>query len=85
MKEMEVPQVAGWGEANKPRVLEFLGFLDRHLADRDFICGGAYTVADITGMVAIDFMKPAKIALPSELRNVRRWYDQVAARPSAIA
>jgi glutathione S-transferase len=85
MKDMEFPQVAMWGETNKPKVMEFLSFLDAHLADRDFVCGGAYTVADITGLIALDFMKPAKLAVPESLRNVRLWYDRLAARPSALA
>jgi hypothetical protein len=42
-------------------------------------------VADITGLVAVDFMKAAKLELPQELANVRRWHAQVAARPSARA
>ena len=85
MKEMEVPQVSAWGEANKPRALDFLRLLDRHLADRAFVCGDAFTVADITGLVAIDFMKLAKIELPADLSHVRRWHAELAARPSARA
>src|SRR5437660_8126676 len=38
MKEME-NQVPEWGEANKPRALDFLAFLDRELKDRLFIAG----------------------------------------------
>jgi glutathione S-transferase len=60
MAQMEVPQVPAWGESNKPKVLEFIAFLDRHLADREFVSGQRFTVADITGLVAIDFMKPAR-------------------------
>ena len=85
MVEWEVPQVAEWGEANKPKAVEFLSILDRELAGREFIAGDAYTVADITGFVAVDFMKPARIELPAGLSNVRRWYDTVKARPSAAA
>jgi glutathione S-transferase len=85
MAQMEVPQVPAWGETNKPKVLEFLAFLDRHLADRDFVCGSRFTVADITGLIAIDFMKPARIAVPDEAANVRRWHAALAARPSAAA
>src|SRR5690606_13314149 len=58
MKEWEVPQVPEWGEANKPRAVEFLHLLDTELAGREFVAGDAYSVADITGMIAIDFMKP---------------------------
>lgn len=85
MKDLEVPQVAAWGEANKPRVEEFLTFLDRELKDRLFIAGDHHTVADITAMIAVDFMKPAKLKVPEELTNVRRWHAYVSERPSARA
>lgn len=85
MKEMEVPQVPAWAEANKPRVLEFLTFLDGELKGRKFVAGDHFTVADITGLVSVDFMKPAKMAVPDNLANVRRWYAEVSARPSAAA
>jgi glutathione S-transferase len=85
MKELEAPQVAAWGEANKPRVLEFLALLNDQLAHHAFIAGGAYSVADISGLVAVDFMKPAKLAVPDEFMHVRRWHGQVSARPSAAA
>jgi glutathione S-transferase len=85
MKEWEVPQIAEWGEANKPKALDFLALLDRELADREFAAGDGYSIADITGLIAIDFMKPARIAVPEELGNVRRWYAAISARPSAAA
>jgi glutathione S-transferase len=85
MKEMEVPQVPAWADANRPRVLEFLGLLDAELRGRRYVAGDRYTVADITGLVAIDFMKPAKLAVPDALSNVRRWHEDVSARPSAKA
>ena len=85
MKEMEVPQVPAWAEANKPRVGDFLVLLDRELKDRQYIAGGRYTVADITGMIAVDFMKPAKLAVPDTLIHLKRWHDEVSARPSAKA
>lgn len=85
MAQLEVPQVPAWGEANRPRVIEALQFLDGELARRPFIAGDAFTIADITALVAIDFMKPAKIERPSELTSLARWYDAVAARPSAKA
>jgi len=85
MKEMEVPQVPEWAEANKPRIAEFLNFLDRELATRAFVAGDHYSVADITGLVAVDFMKPAKLTLPDGMDNVRRWHAEISARPSAKA
>jgi glutathione S-transferase len=85
MKEMEKPQVPEWAEANKPRVMEFLGILDGELKDRLYIAGDHFTVADITALVAADFMRPARLDVPQELGNVRRWHAQVSARPSAKA
>lgn len=85
MKEMEVPQVPAWAEANKPRILEFITFLDAELKNRPFVAGDAFTVADITGLVAVDFMKPAKLAVPDALGNLKRWHAAVSARPSASA
>ena len=67
MKAMEQPQVAEWGEANKPRVAEFLAFLDGELKNRLFVAGDHYSVVDITGMIAVDFLKPAKLTVSVEL------------------
>ncbi|WP_163266937.1 glutathione S-transferase [Chelativorans alearense] len=85
MKEWEVPQVPEWGEANKPKAVAFMRFLDGELANRPFIAGDDFSIADITGLVAIQFMKPARIEMPADLHHLKRWYDDVAARPSAAA
>jgi glutathione S-transferase len=85
MKELEVPQVADWAEANKPRVVDFLCLLDTQLKGTRFITGDRYTVADITALCAVDFMKPARVTVPDELTNVKRWHADVSARPSAKA
>jgi glutathione S-transferase len=85
MKELEVPQVPAWAEANKPRIAEFLRVLDDELKDKPFVAGDRYSVADITGFIAVDFMKPARLAVPEECANVRRWHAEVSARPSARA
>jgi glutathione S-transferase len=85
MKVMVSPQVAEWGEANKPRVFEFLQFLDGELKGRPYLAGNAYSVADITALVAVDFMRVSKLSVPEDLANVRRWHQVVAARASAAA
>jgi len=85
MKPMEVPQVPAWAEANKPRIREFITLLDAELKHRPFVAGDTFSVADITGLVAVDFMKPAKLAVPDELTNLKRWHADVSARPSASA
>jgi glutathione S-transferase len=85
MKEWEVPQVPEWGEVNKPKALDFLVLLDAELALREFAAGDEFSIADITGLVAMDFMKPARITVPAELTNVIRWHSALRARPSASA
>jgi glutathione S-transferase len=85
MAAAEVPQIAAWGEVNRPRVLDFLALLDARLHDRVFVCGDTISVADITGMIAIDFTKPAKITVPEELADLHRWHQAMKARPSATA
>jgi len=77
--------VPAWAEANKPRIFEFLDVMNSQLKDHRFIAGDSFTVADITGLVAVDFMKPAKLAVPDELGHIKRWHAEVAARPSASA
>ncbi len=85
MTEWEVPQVPEWGEVNKPKAITALKWLDDELADREFVAGERYTIADITAMIAIDFMKPARISMPEDCRNIMRWHKAVRARPSATA
>jgi len=83
MAELEKPQVKEWAEANRPRVLKVLSWLDEELGSRRYIAGDKYTIADITALVAVDFMKPARIELPSGLGNLARWHEEVSSRPSA--
>lgn len=85
MAPFEVPQIPAWGEANKPKAHEMLQMLDEQLASHRYVAGDAYSVADITAFVAMDFMKPARVPRPEGLANVERWYAEVAARPSAKA
>ena len=85
MAQLEVPQVSAWGEANKPRVLEMLQTMDSELATRPYIAGHAFSVADITALVAVDFMRAARIQRPPELEHLARWHADVSARPSAKA
>ncbi|MGB7076838.1 MAG: glutathione S-transferase [Xanthobacteraceae bacterium] len=85
MKQMVQPQVPDWGEANKPRVTAFLQFLDGELKNRAYVAGANYTVADITALIAVDFMRVSRLAVPDDLVNVRRWHQAVSGRPSAKA
>ncbi|HXR24112.1 MAG TPA: glutathione binding-like protein, partial [Candidatus Binataceae bacterium] len=62
-----------------------LKWLDTELANRHYIAGDRFTIADITAMVAIDFGRISKIVIQPEQKNLARWHAEVAARPSAKA
>jgi glutathione S-transferase len=85
MKELEVPQVQAWADANRPRVAEFLAILDGQLKNHAFVAGDRFTVADITALCAIDFMKPSRIPVPEGFDSLLRWREAVSARPSVKA
>jgi glutathione S-transferase len=85
MEKYEMPQVAAWGEANRQKAIDGMEMINSQLAIRDFICGPDISVADITAMIALDFIKPAKITIPEELANLHRWYQMMKSRPSALA
>ena len=72
-------------ERGKARTLAFFAELDRWLAERPFVAGERYTIADITALVTVDFAGWMKLALPEACANARRWHAQVSARPSATA
>jgi glutathione S-transferase len=82
MAHLEVPQIPAWGEANKPRVAEIIRIFDERLSASPFLAGERFSVADITAMIATDFMKPARLAVPDEALHFKRWYAQVSSRPS---
>ena len=85
MAEMENPQVPDWAEVNRPKALQAMAIIDERLRGRPFIAGDRFTVADITGLVALDFAKSARISIPPELIHLNRWREALKARPSAAA
>lgn len=85
MAEWEIPQVAAWGEVNRPKALAHMTIMNDQLATNEFIAGSEYSIADITLLVAMDFLKPAKIQIPEELVHLKRWHAAVSGRPSAQA
>lgn len=81
----EVPQIPEWAEVNRLRAVAAMELFDRQLAAHRFVAGDAFSIADITALVSIDFLKPARIGMPAELVHLARWHAEVGARPSAQA
>lgn len=84
MRELEVPQVPDWGEANKSKILTFLSILERQLCHDEFVVGDTYSIADITALVGIDSLKLAKVRVPDDLERLKKWYDRVSSRASTV-
>lgn len=80
-----IPQVPEWGEVCRKHAEASFAWLDRELAQREFVAGDRYTIADITALCGIDFGRVSKIRIPAELANLTRWHAAVSARPSAKA
>lgn len=85
MATFEVPQVPAWGEANRARAIAYMRQLDENLEKTTFVAGETFSVADITGFVALEFTKAGKVDIPADLANLHRWHAAIATRPSARA
>jgi glutathione S-transferase len=56
--------------------------MDARLAEREFVAGARFTIADISTLVLIDFARWVKLDMPQECTHLRRWYLDVSTRPS---
>jgi glutathione S-transferase len=80
-----VDQIPELAERGRQCVIAFFDRLEQQLESRAFITGDEYSIADITGLVLIDFARWIKLEVPEEAVNLRRWYGDVSTRPSAGA
>lgn len=78
----QVPQVA---EHNRVGAEKFMKSLDRRLADHEFLAEDRFTIADIVGVVGLDFARLIKYRPPEELTHLARWLETCRARPAAKA
>ena len=76
---------AAAGEELKGLARAWLLWLDRQLGEADFICGSRFSMADIMLFAFARFGEAFGQPIPEEAAGLRRWYDRVAARPSAAA
>ena len=78
-------QIPALAERGIKRATHFLEVLDARLGDSAYLAGDRFTIADITAVVAVDFYKWVKVEPQDGQKNLRRWYDEVAARPGVVA
>jgi glutathione S-transferase len=81
-----IKQSAEYGEIMREQVTSRFDWFDSELAQRPYLAGDRFTVADITALCAIDFGKVAQIRIdPAAHPHLASWHQRVSERPSAKA
>jgi glutathione S-transferase len=76
-------QIPALVERSRQRVRNFHADFDARLADVPFVAGDAFSVADITAVVTVDFAaKAAGLPIAQEHAALQRWYEKISKRPS---
>ena len=78
----QIPELAVRGRV---RVGRFFQMLNGVLSDREFLALDRFTLADITGFIAVDFARIIKMRPSEDQTNLIRWYKSIQSRPSAAA
>lgn len=78
-------QFKDFGESNKALYVGAQKWLDGELADKPFVAGETYTMADICLLSTVDFATWIGLPMEAEFANLKAWHDRVTARPSASA
>jgi glutathione S-transferase len=81
-----IKQIPEFAEMRRDHGLKRIEWLDSILAQRQFVAGDRYTIADITAQVGIDVgINLGGLKLPDGVRHIKRWHEAVSSRPSAKA
>ena len=82
---LEKPQIQAFADASAEKAKVAMEWLNADLADRAYVAGNRFTIADITAFAALEFGRIVKFK-PWEVHpNIARWREAVKARPSADA
>ncbi|PTT75129.1 glutathione S-transferase, partial [Pelomonas sp. HMWF004] len=77
---VDYAQIPALAERGVGRVKQFLTVLNQHLAGRDFIAAGQFSIADITAVVTVDFARVVKVKPGDEHPHLLRWRAAMQAR-----
>mgnify|MGYP003441606454 FL=1 len=75
----QIPELAERGLA---RLHAFIDAFDAHLAGREYVAAGRFSVADITAVVATDFARVVRVRAGEHHVNLLAWRARMAERPS---
>ncbi|TNC84485.1 glutathione S-transferase family protein [Thalassolituus sp.] len=77
--------VEDFGQESVRNFLKALPVLETQLTNNEWIAGGRFSIADITAVCAIDFIRIVKVRIGDEYPNIQRWYAAMKRRPSYSA
>ncbi|NHZ90473.1 glutathione S-transferase family protein [Massilia sp. CCM 8733] len=82
---LEQPQFPEFGASQGEKMREHARWLDGELAERPFVAGARFTVADITAWCALEFARGLMKFRPGAegMPHLQAWRDRIAERPSA--
>lgn len=79
---VQIPELS---ERSRGRIDSFFRRLDVRLSSTAFVAGNAFSIADITAIVAVDFAGWMKLRPPADLSHLGRWLGETRGRPSMSA
>lgn len=85
VRPLEPVQLPEWAELNRPRLLSGLELMEAQLARERYLAGPDFTVADITAIMPFSILALIAMDIPANCPAVRRWHEEVMARPSVTA
>jgi len=79
---VDYPQIPELAQRGAARVQHFFTVLDTRLAGREFIATEAFSLADITAVVVVDFARAVKVRPGEAHPHLLRWRAAMGLRPS---
>jgi len=79
------PQIPELAERGKNRTVDFFTQMNDCLSNREYLICDRFSAADITLFVTIEFAQRIKVEIGEDQKNLQRWYELVADRPSMQA
>ena len=76
------PQIPELAERGRARLLHFLDRFEEHMAGRDWVATGSFSLADITAGVALDFAGWVKVDVNEGRPATTAWREKLAQRAS---
>ena len=72
-------------EKAQQRLHQYLTDLDREMADKDFLIGDQYSLADVTFIPFYTRRERYHVTIDNDYPNLKRWVENLIARPQVAA